>query len=257
MWVTPWKRSVTSSVGVPPKQAYPSSSFTSLTDRKWRKKGASIPQRNAPCARFRAPARAHTAALMCEQRTLCGSCLEPSPSMRQVVCLPLRRKSARALSSPPNLCVSYSPNSRSRAMTNAKRFYDSTQQLPEPTPEEAQALAAREVKRAERAAQAAHELAKLRRLLEHYARYREDNCSKHEWENVQQKRKEAYVRKAQLELEFKTALEGDKNLPMVRPTLASTLDNIVREIERFLVIDHDDALIIALWIVQTHVFLLE
>jgi hypothetical protein len=69
--------------------------------------------------------------------------------------------------------------------------------------------------------------------------------------------KEAYERKAQLELEFKAALEGDKNLPMVRPTLASTLDDVVREIERFLVIDHDDALIIALWIVQIHVFLLE
>jgi hypothetical protein len=49
-----------------------------------------------------------------------------------------------------------------------------------------------------------------------------------------------------LELEFKAALEGDKNLPMVRPTLASTLDEIVRETERFLVIDHDDAQSIAL-----------
>jgi Protein of unknown function (DUF3631) len=141
-------------------------------------------------------------------------------------------------------------------MTNTNGFYDSTEQPPEQTPEEVEANA-REAKSAERAAQAAHELAKLRRLLEHYARYREDNCSKQEWENVQQKRKEAYARKAQLELEFKAALEGDKNLPMVRPTLASTLDEIVRETERFLVIDHDDAQSIALWIVQTHVFLLE
>jgi hypothetical protein len=142
-------------------------------------------------------------------------------------------------------------------MTNANGFYESTQQPPELTPEETQAIAAREAKRAERVAQAAHELEKLRRLLELYARFRKDNCSKQEWENVQQKRKEACQKKAKLELEFAAALAGDKNLPMVRPTLANTLDEIVRETERFLVIDHDDAQSIALWIVQTHVFLLE
>jgi hypothetical protein len=65
-------------------------------------------------------------------------------------------------------------------MTNTNGFYDSTQQPPQPTPEEVEANAAREAKCAEVAAQAAHELAKLRRLLEHYARYREDNCSKQE-----------------------------------------------------------------------------
>jgi hypothetical protein len=99
----------------------------------------------------------------------------------------LRRMSARALSSPPNLCVSYSRYSRSSAMTNANGFYDSTQQPPEPTPEEAEALAARQAKRAERAAQAARELERVFRVLEKLGGYTKDNCSEKEWANVQQR----------------------------------------------------------------------
>jgi hypothetical protein len=141
-------------------------------------------------------------------------------------------------------------------MTN-NDFHDTSQPEHEPTPEEADALARAEAKRAERMAKIALELERLKRLLAQYARFNKDNTPEHEWENVKRKLEEAKTRKEQLDAEYKVAMDGDKNLPMVRPTLASTMDEIVRELARFVVIEHDDALSIALWIVQTHVFMLE
>jgi hypothetical protein len=129
---------------------------------------------------------------------------------------------------------------------------------PEETPEEAEARAAKDAKRAKRLEQIAEELGLVYRRLEQLARYTKDNCSAAEWEQVQARRKKAFEDKVRLENEWKALIQGDKNLPIVRPTLCSVLDEIVAQANRFFVFtDPMHAYAIALWVVYSHVFLLQ
>jgi hypothetical protein len=128
----------------------------------------------------------------------------------------------------------------------------------EPTAEEIAATAAADAKHAERLEQIAKKLLQTYKRLAQWDRFTKANAgSPNEWEQVQKRRAKAYEDKLRLEREFNAVFEGDKNLPIVRPTLESTLEEIVAQIKRFFVIDETDAQILALWIVNSHVFLLQ
>jgi hypothetical protein len=116
-------------------------------------------------------------------------------------------------------------------MSTTKGPFGFTDDDVEPTAEELDAVADRAAKRAARLEQVARELEKAIKDLARWDRFTKENAgSDAVWEQVQRRRKEDLERKTQLEQEFKTLFDGDKNLPMVRPTLASTLDEIVGQL---------------------------
>src|SRR5262249_15697385 len=144
-------------------------------------------------------------------------------------------------------------------MTTTKGPFGFTDDDVEPTAEELDAVADHAAKRSARLEQVARDLEKAIKDLARWDRFTKENAGGEEvWEQVQRRRKEDLKRKAQLQQEFKTLFDGDKNLPMVRPTLASTLDEIVGQLNRFFLFDNEaDAQSVALWIINSHVFLLQ
>ena len=110
--------------------------------------------------------------------------------------------------------------------------------------------------KAERFDELEKHLLRLGERVKKYSAYRSDNCSKAEYARAQTLKKEAEdaIAKAQ---DRDSAFGSGADQVGMPAGLADVLDIIIGELNRFLVMSERDAQIIALWIVHTHVFMLE